>query len=179
MEKRIQDIHDVLPETHRDLSFFVHHLITEINQYKEHRVKGHGLQKSEFFSSVHRCQEIIISELERASAHADEIESRYNEIVNIQKLQEFKESVPVAYKDLAIFCQELIKRFDDLKRERLVKIGLQTISQKPIDIGAEKTFLKVIEEVEREIMQVLEKTYEDIKNTGKPGYVKHFNDGIK
>lgn len=179
MEKRIEEIYNQLPSSHQDLAFFAHHLTVALNNYKEERVKRKDLVRNEFFSSVHQCHELIIDELKRASKHTDEIESRYNDIVNIKRLQEFKETVPLVYKDIAIFCQELIKRFDDLKTKRLSDVGIKTLNEEEVDVKTEKNFLKVVEEVEREIMEELEKTYEDIKNTGKPEYIRHYKDGIR
>lgn len=186
MEKKIREIYESLPHTHQDLAFFAHHLIVSLNTFKEVRVKLHysenrkenGVLKNVFFMSVHQCQEIIIEELKRASEHTDEIEARYDDHVNIQRLQEFKDSVAISHKGLAIFVQELIKRFDELKKERLYQLGLKLLNEERIDRNSEKVFLEVINEVEKEIMIELEKTYEDIKNTGKPGYIKNYIDGV-
>ncbi len=179
MEKKIKEIYNQLPSSHQDLAYFAHHLTVALNAFKDNRVKRKELVRNEFFSSVHQCHEIIIEELKRASEHTDEIEARYNDMVHIKRLQEFKETVPLVYKDLAIFCQELFKRFDDLKSERLMQVGLKTLNNETINIKTEKNFLKVVDEVEREIMEELEKTYEDIKNTGKPDYIRHYIDGIR
>lgn len=179
MEKKIQEIYNQLPSLHQNLAFFAHHLIQSINSYKEGHVTSFGPLSSIFFTSVNQCQQIIVDELRRASEHVDEIEARYEEISNIQRLQEFKEMVPTSHKDLAIFVQELIKRFDDLKSKRLSRIGTDFLNKKEINRQGEKLYIDIVDEVEAEIMEVLENTYEDIKNTGKPGYLKHYADGIK
>lgn len=186
MEKRIKEIYDVLPHHHHDLALFAHHLIMSLNQFKEHRVKLHysenikenGVLRNAFFTGVHHCQEIIVEELRRASEHTEEIELRYEDHLLIQRLEEFKNTVPEAHKDLAVFVQELIKRFDELRMERLSYIGMKFLAAAEIDQQSEKVFLEVIDEVEKDIMEELEKTYEDIKNTGKPGYIANYKDGI-
>lgn len=179
MEKKIKEIYEQLPSVHRNLAFFAHHLIVSLNQYKDRHVNTHGALNNVFFSSVIQCQNIVVDELRRASEHVDDIEARYEEVSNIKRLQEFKESVPTSHKDLAIFVQELMKRFDDLKLVRLSQIGLNFIKEQPIDRRKEELYLEVINEVESEIMQELEKTYEDIKNSGKPDYLVNYIDGIK
>jgi hypothetical protein len=79
-----------------------------------------------------------VDELKKVSQHQDEIEARYEETASLKILQEFKENVPLAYKDLPIYVQELFKRFEDLKNQKLVKIGKTYLDKKEIDLESER-----------------------------------------
>jgi hypothetical protein len=183
MHNQIKEIYDNLSREHHNLAYFAEHLILSIDQFKDERVKlrvseGKGIINPIFFTCVFQCQQIIVDELKKASQHQDKIEARYEEIASIKLLQKFKENVPLSHKDLPIYVQELFKRFGDLKNRKLVKIGQNYLDKKEIDLKSERLSLNVIDEVEKRIFVEMQKTFEDIKNTGKPDYIKNYNDGI-
>ncbi|WEG11293.1 hypothetical protein PU629_14100 [Pullulanibacillus sp. KACC 23026] len=186
MEKKIKDLYERFPNEHKDLALFAQHLIDSLNQFKENRLKVYtsGNDKEDsllnlaFFKSVYRSQEIIFNELKWASEHTEQIEARYQDYLQIPELQAFKEAVPVSYRGLAIFVEELMACFDDLKTDTLYQVGMKVLKDDKSDFHEEKVLLEVIDEVKRDMINELEKTKEDIKNNGKPGYIQHYKDGV-
>lgn len=189
MEKQIAELLKELPNEHKNLATYCHHLNEQLEKEKSDHFKltaleamnggsPKGLTEQAFFRALNNCKKIIIDELKKANQHLDEVEEKYEQTLNIERIQFIKEKLPNKNKDIAIFAQELIKRFVDEKEAHLQDIGRRFLHNQTIEREVEKVYFDVVNRIEESIMNHLEKTTEDIINQYNPGYLRNYQDGV-
>ncbi|RLQ93229.1 hypothetical protein [Falsibacillus albus] len=188
MEQRIHNLLDQLPHGHKDLAYYCSHLNQDIEKERQrhHRLiameAANGLHASgeverSFNKAVNYCKNVIFETLKDAVEHIDFIEDKCFEVCENVEVQTIKKSLPLRHKDIAVLAQELIKKFAEERDQKLISIGKLTLASKECNVEAEKTYLEVINNMEKVIINHLRQTYEDIRNKSVPGYIKHYIDG--
>lgn len=95
-----------------------------------------------------------------------------------KRLAEIQQKISREQKDLSIFVKHVFDEFDKKADEHRRLIASNALAGMKTSGVEEKVFYNTIQETKRWMLDVLERTTEDLEHTGDKNWKKNFPDGV-